>query len=105
MNIIEAKDLLDGGKMVRRSSWHFGDTFIFKQVPSEIPKEVVPRMTSLPEAVKGEFQRRFESIQFQANAIYYQNQLAIVSPSNQIEGYSFSVADFGATDWVEYKPE
>lgn len=91
--------------MVRRSSWHFADTFVFRQVPAEIPREVVPKMQSLPSDVKAEFERRFNSIQFQMNSIYYDNQLAIVGPSNLIEGYAPSVSDLNGEDWEIYNPQ
>lgn len=90
--------------MVRRSTWHFADTFIFRQVPAEIPREVVPKMQSLPPDVKLEFERRFNSEKFQISAIYYDNQLAIVGASNLIEGYVPSIADLNAEDWEIYQP-
>lgn len=105
MNFSKAKILLDEGKMVRRSEWFFADTFVFRQVPSVIPKEVVPKMQSLPDLVKQEFQRRFDSPSMQVSGISYSNQYALVNGSNLIVGYSPSVSDIQAEDWMEYKPE
>lgn len=92
-------EALKSGKMVKRQG-HGENTFIFMQVPSTISKEVVSKMTSLPQPVKDEFERRFNDEQLQINAIYYTDQLAIVYPSNLITGYSPSVEDALADDWV-----
>lgn len=105
MNFSHAKALLDQGKMARRAGWHFKDTFVFKQVPSQISIEIVPKMTSLPQAVKDEFIRRSKDESMQVKDLYYNNQYAIVGPSNLIEGYSPSVADIQAEDWEEYSPQ
>ena len=55
MNFYEA---IDSYSMVQRIKWKGENKFVFKQVPSEIPMSVVPKMQSLPEAVKNEFQNR-----------------------------------------------
>ena len=95
----QAIDALKSGKMVKRQE-HGENTFIFMQVPSTINKEVVPKMTSLPQSVKDEFERRFNDKQLQVSEIYYSDQLAIVNPSNLIRGYSPSPEDALADDWV-----
>lgn len=84
-------DALKAGKRVRRDSWPTG-TFVFRQVPSTIAEDVIPKMTSLPEAVKVEFQRR-------GGSISYDNQLAIVNASNEITGYFPTAEDLLAPDW------
>tara|TARA_R100000306_G_C4373305_1_gene140902 strand:- start:59 stop:391 length:333 start_codon:yes stop_codon:yes gene_type:complete len=90
---------LNAGWRVRRSSWPNEKLFIFKQVPAEIPKEVVPRMQSLPQTVKDFFQETFENENDQISSIYYEDQLALVSESNLITSYSPSVSDCMAEDW------
>ena len=47
LNFGEAIQALNEGKMVARQGWD--NLFVFKQVPSIIDKDVVPKMTSLPE--------------------------------------------------------
>ena len=42
------------------TKWENG-TFIFKQIPSTISKDIVPKMQSLPQAVKDEFDMRKKS--------------------------------------------
>jgi len=96
----QALEALNSGKMVKRQS-HGENVFIFKQVPSVINQETVPRMTSLPQSVKNEFERRCNDEQLQLNGdIYYTDQLAIVDSSNVIRGYSPPVEDAFAEDWI-----
>ncbi len=98
MNFEKAIESLMEGKMVKRSI-HGEHEFIFRQVPSTIPANVVPVMTSLPQAVKDEFVRRFNDPAMQIDEINYNNQLAFVNSSNLIVGWSPSVCDVFADDW------
>ena len=96
----DAIEALKNGKRVQREGWNGKGLFVFMQVPSQIGKDIVPKMQSLPQSVKDEFQRRFESPSEQIDAIYYDNQLALVNPSNLITGWSPSTSDALAVDWV-----
>lgn len=96
-NAIEA---LKQGKRVCRQGWNGKGMFVFMQVPATINKEIVPKMQSLPQTVKDEFQRRFDSEDAQVDAIYYDNQLAIVNTSNLVNGWAPSVSDALAEDWI-----
>ncbi|MDR0505453.1 MAG: DUF2829 domain-containing protein [Dysgonamonadaceae bacterium] len=98
-NFGEAIQALRDGKMVKRQT-HGEDVFIFMQAPSMIESSAVPRMASLPLLVKQEFERRFNDERLQIQNIYYSDQLAIVDSSNSIRGYSPSVEDAFAGDWV-----
>lgn len=91
---------LNEGKRVQRTGWIGKGLFVFKQIPSEIKKEIVPKMQSLPQSVKDEFERRFNDPNAQIDAIYYNDQLAMVSPSNGITGWSPSIPDCLAHDWI-----
>lgn len=86
------------GNMIRRQGWPKGH-FVFRQIPANIPKKVVPTMQSLPQSVKNEFVRRFNDPAEQIDAIYYDYQLAYVGDSNLITGYSPSSEDVIAEDW------
>lgn len=99
MNFGEAVEALNQGKMVCRSGWNGKGLFVFKQVPARIGRDIVPKMQSLPQAVKDEFERRFNDPAEQIDAIYYDNQLALVNPSNLINGWAPSVSDTLAEDW------
>lgn len=97
MKLTEALEALKTGKRVARAGW---DSFIFMQIPSEINREIVPGMTSLPQSVKDEFERRFNDPERQINSIYYRDQFAIVHPCNVIVGWSPSNSDVLAEDWI-----
>jgi hypothetical protein len=99
MNFGDAIKALREGKMVRRNI-HGDFEFIFMQVPSTIPAEVVPKMTSLPQAVKDEFANRFTFSLVRNRGIRYDNQLAFVNADNRISGWSPSVEDAMAEDWM-----
>jgi hypothetical protein len=102
--VVEA---LKEGKICLRLGW--GNGFIFRQVPSEVPHEIIPRMTSLPPAVKDvlypgsglTFGSGWGS-RLDRAPITYQNQVALVRPDNSIHGWSPSVEDIFASDWVIY---
>ena len=99
-NFGQALEALKSGGMLKRQCMR-ENVFIFMQVPSTIDKSVVPRMTSLPDSVKKEFERRCNDEQLQlCGDIHYTDQLAIVDSSNVIRGYSPSVEDALADDWV-----
>lgn len=100
MNFAKAIEALKEGKMIQREGWNGKGLFVFMQVPSEIKKDIVPKMQSLPQSVKDEFQRRFDDPNEQIDAIYYFNQMAIVGPSNSINGWNPSSSDTLATDWI-----
>jgi hypothetical protein len=100
MKFGEAIEALKEGKKLARTGWNGKGMFVFMQIPSEIKKEIVPKMQSLPQSVKDEFEKTFNDTSAQIDAIYYTNQLAIVGLSNLIQGWSPSVADCFAEDWI-----
>ena len=98
----EAILALREGKMVKRQCMK-NDVFIFMQVPQSISRDIVPKMTSLPPAVKAEFERRFNDFSCRENsgeAIHYRDQLAIVNKKNEITTWSPLPDDVFAHDWV-----
>lgn len=92
----EALQALEAGKCVRRESW-VGDKFVVKQIDSDIPAEVVPKMQSLPDSAK-------ELIGKTANGdIHYRNQCLIVKqyPSSTVAtNYVPDWNDMFAKDWI-----
>jgi len=104
----KAIEALKQGKIVKRKGWNGKGMFIFMQVPSEVSMEIVPKMTSLPQSVKDEFERRYNRLNsadgpidpIMFNSITYQNQLAMVYPNNKIYGWVASPSDVLEEDWV-----
>lgn len=92
-NFGEAIEALKEGKRVARSGWNGKGMFVFKQVPSPISKDIVPKMTSLPQSVKDEFVRRDQGPT-------YVNQMAIVKPDGSVDSWVASSSDTFAEDWV-----
>ncbi len=102
MDFGKALEVLVSGGMVTREGWFTPNTFIFKQVPATISKDIVPIMQSLPQSVKDVFQKRFENPVAELDVIMYDNQLALVNSNNLITSWSPSVSDVLAIDWEEY---
>jgi len=106
-NFGEAVTHLKNGKMLQRIGWNRKGLFIFRQVPSIVSIDIVPKMTSLPDEVKAEFIKRHSegngaSIA-ELGSVRYSNQIAIVKPNNEINNWSASISDALATDWCIYK--
>jgi len=98
MQFSTALDQLQQGNAVTRASWTPG-TFVFMQVPSTVPSEIVPKMTSLPPQIKAIFAERIE---FGLTSIHYEDQLAIDGQGYNVRGYNPSVSDVLALDWEVY---
>lgn len=98
----DAIKALNKGKRVKRVGWNGENMFIFKQVPSEISLDIVPRMQSLPQSVKNAFADRSKqaAVGNSAQSIRYENQFCLVSPDNILYGYVFSGSDALANDWI-----
>ncbi len=104
MNFGEAINELQLGKMLTRTEWD-GGYFIFKQIPSEIKKDIVPKMQSLPQSVKDEFEKRFNHKNYkfhQIDSIYYDNQIGVVNNDNLIVSWTPTIVDIEANDWELY---
>jgi hypothetical protein len=84
-----------------RKSWQVDDRitkFIFCQRPSVIPKEVVPKMTSLPNSVKAIFQAE------KTEELYYRDQICVVTlniltNTALIQNWTATAEDLDAADW------
>ena len=90
---------LKEGKRVSRKGWNGKGLFVFMQVPSTISGDIVPKMTSLPQSVKDEFERRNGNSDITPLSIKYKNQLAMVYPDNTIYGWVASPSDVLGEDW------
>lgn len=88
----QAIEALKEGKIVSRAGWNGKGLFVFRQVPSSVPAEIIPKMTSLPRAVK-------DVLVKSGAPITYQNQFCIVYPDSSLHGWQPSGSDALATDW------
>lgn len=92
----EVLQALEAGKCVRRESW-IGDKFVVKQIDSDIPAEVVPKMQSLPDSAKQFIGKTA------CGDIHYRNQCLIVKqyPSSTVAtNYVPDWNDMFAKDWM-----
>lgn len=101
VNFGEAIKALKEGKRVQRKGWNGKGLFVFEQVPANIGREWIPKMQSLPQSVKDEFDRRFDNTTIDGDLdIKYTNQLSVVKPNNEINGWSPSTEDSLSNDWI-----
>lgn len=87
----QALEALKEGKRITREEWGTG-VFVFMQIPSTIPEEIIPKMQSLPQSVKDKFAK-------QGGPICYSNQFCIVHSTNEINGWVASPSDISAENW------
>ncbi len=93
-----AIEALKKGLKVSREGWNGKGMFIFMQIPAIIDGSIIPKMQSLPNSVKEQFQKRFDLDPANAQ-IKYKNQLAMVYPDNTIYGWVASPSDVLEEDW------
>jgi hypothetical protein len=90
----EARIALENGNIVCRNKFYKTEEVIFRQVPSRIPINVIPNMTSLPQKVK-------DLLIDKAIDIYYDNQLAkLYTKTGYITTYVPTAEDIFANDWI-----
>ena len=91
----EALQALEAGECVRRESW-VGDKFVVKQIDSDIPAEVVPKMQSLPQHAKNLLNA------FGVGSISYRSQCLLIEQAGDGNGATNYVPDWidmFAKDW------
>lgn len=96
MSFGEALQALEAGKCVRRESW-VGDKFVVKQIDSDIPAEVVPKMQSLPDSAKEIINKTHRE------DIHYRNQCLMIVQDTETSVATNYVPDWNdmfAKDWM-----
>lgn len=93
MKFAEIIDRLDNGELCFREAWN--NKFIVKQIPQTVPAEVVPRMSSLPEAAKRSLADAGDG------SISYHDQVLIVEFGGRTTATSYvpSWEDIFSADW------
>lgn len=99
LNIGEAVDSLKEYNICYRDSWEEG-TYIYLQIPNIIKKDIIPNMTSLPSSVKDKINEKILNSNYQVDSLYYNNQITIVNSSLLMKGWSPTIDDILATDWI-----
>lgn len=84
------------GHLVARKGWNGNGMFVCKQIPNQVNKDIIPKMTSLPDFAKLEIHGRDMPLN-------YQNQMVIVKPDNSIDSWVASSSDTFAVDWYIVK--
>lgn len=103
-NFHTAFEFMQEGIPVSRGSWP-ENTFVFKQVSTNVNTEVVGTMTSLPERVKLIFINRREikdDLGFN-QSLKYRKSFIKADKDNYLEAYFPSTDDLFAEDWFIYK--
>lgn len=93
MNFGEAIKALKRGEVVQREGWNGKGLFVVKQVPSQIGKDIIPIMQSLPQRAKDILMNR------EASSINYTNQMLIVNVDGRADSWVPSSSDCFAEDW------
>lgn len=92
----EALQAFETGRCVRRESW-IGDKFVVKQIDSDIPAEVVPKMQSLPDSAKKIINKTHRE------DIHYRNQCLMIVQDTETSVATNYVPDWNdmfAKDWM-----
>jgi hypothetical protein len=101
---------LESGKCLYRKSWlssEFEFKYIFKQIPAEIGRDIIPNMQSVPEDAK-----KIILSDNKIKSIKYIDQIVIVttrstgndSDCDKITYYQFNTTDLLADDWYILEP-
>lgn len=94
VNFGEVIAALKEGKMASRTGWNGANMFIVKQIPSEIPSEIIPKLQSLPQSVKDLMVGRYPT------SLKYTNQMLLIKPDGTADSWVPSSSDIFAEDWV-----
>lgn len=87
----DAQEALEQGKLIRHHSWVKGK-FAYKQVPNNVPNDVIPKMASVPQEVKDLLMARGIDLKFR-------NQINVVSPNGLATSWSYKGTDTEEEAW------
>ena len=92
MNFGLAIEALKQGRLVYRDGWNGKGMFVVKQIPSEIPLEVIPRMQSVQADAK-------DILLLRNTTLKYCNQMLIIKQDGTADSWVPSSSDVFAEDW------
>lgn len=97
LDFSDALRILKDGGCIGRGCWFDPDLFVFKQVPAEIPPEIVQKMQSLPERAK-------EAVAQYEMPLRYVDQCCICNrKTGKVTSWTPSYEDIFAEDWYRVK--
>lgn len=88
-----AIELLLNGYAVRRKGWNGKNLMVFKQVPAQIPSEIIPRMQSLPQEAKRLILEHKGEINYESQCLIYNSE------TGRADSWVPSISDVFANDW------
>lgn len=92
LNYGQALQALSEGKIVAREGWNAKGIFVFKQIPAEIGLDIIPKMQSVPQAVKDRMIKTNTTLK-------HTNQMGLVQPNGRVDSWVASSSDTFANDW------
>ena len=92
MNFGLAIEALKQGRLVYRDGWNGKGMFVMKQIPAEIPLEVIPKMQSVQADAK-------DILLLRKTTLKYCNQMLIVKQDGTADSWVPSSSDVFAEDW------
>lgn len=100
MDYGKAIELLKAGKLVQRSGWNGKGMFIFMRPADDLPVDFIPKVKSLPQAVKDYLTKDAIS----GAAIPFTAYLCMKAADDTIvNGWLASQTDMLAEDWQEFE--
>ena len=91
MNFGLAIEALKQGRLVYRDGWNGKGMFVMKQIPAEIPLEVIPKMQSVQADAK-------DILLLRKTTLKYCNQMLIVKQDGTADSWVPSSSDVFAED-------
>lgn len=84
------------GLSIAREGWSGKGLFVFKQIPSDIAADIIPKMQSVPDSVKKLLIGRMVKGE---PGLHYTNQMAIVHTDGRVDSWVPSASDVFAEDY------
>ena len=88
-----AIEALKFGFAIRREGWNGKGLFVVKQIPAHIESDVIPKMTSLPQAAKDRILKSKGFIDYTSQCLIYNEN------TGRADSWVPSISDVFAQDW------
>lgn len=88
-----ATEALKFGFAIRREGWNGKGLFVVKQIPAHIESDIIPKMTSLPQAAKDRILKSKGFIDYTSQCLIYNEN------TGRADSWVPSISDIFAQDW------